>query len=108
MRSGFYIPRSSRRRTGRASRGRGDTVLADNPINLARFLRGVNTAISQEITATESGDKFTLIAVDAGGIQTMYLAASLTEALEKFEELRKAGLSQIFIKNGNRTVKKLR
>jgi hypothetical protein len=88
--------------------GRGDTVLADNPINLARFLRGVNTAISQEITMTESGDKFTLIAVDAGGIQTMYLAASLTEALEKFEELRKAGLSQIFIKNGNRTVKKLR
>jgi hypothetical protein len=75
---------------------------------LARFLRGVNTAISQGITMTESGDKFTLIAVDAGGIQTMYLAASLAEALEKFEELRKAGLSQIFIKNGNRTVKKLR
>jgi hypothetical protein len=56
---------------------------------------------------TESGDKFTLIAVDAGGIQTMYLAASLTEALEKFKELRKAGSAQIFIKDGNRTVKKL-
>jgi len=53
---------------------------------------------------TESGDKFTLIAVDAGGIQTMYLAASLTEALEKFEELRKAGLSQIFRQKAEVTV----
>jgi len=64
----------------------------------------VNTAISQEITATESGDKFTLIAVDAGGIQTMHLAVSLAEALEKFEELRKAGLSQIFRQKAEVTV----
>jgi hypothetical protein len=64
--------------------------------------------VDTEITMTESGDKFTLIAVDAGGIQTMYLAASFAEALEKFEELRKAGLSQIFIKTGNSTIKKLR
>ncbi len=64
--------------------------------------------VDTEITMTESGDKFTLIAVDAGGIQTMYLAASLAEALEKFEELRKVGLSQIFVKDGNRTIKKLK
>jgi hypothetical protein len=64
--------------------------------------------VDTEITMTESGNNFTLIAVDAGGIQTMYLAASLAEALEKFEELRKAGLPQIFIKNGNSTIKKLR
>jgi hypothetical protein len=64
---------------------------------------------SQEIIMTESGDRrFSVIAVDAGGIQTLYLAANLTEALEKFKELRKAGLSQIFIMDGNRTVKKLR
>jgi hypothetical protein len=64
--------------------------------------------VDTEITMTESGNNFSLIAVDAGGIQTMYLAASLAEAFEKFEELRKAGLPQIFVKDGNRTIKKLR
>jgi hypothetical protein len=64
--------------------------------------------VDTEITMTESGNNSSLIAVDAGGIQTMYLAASLAEALEKFEELRRAGFSQIFVKDGNRTIKKLR
>jgi len=38
----------------------------------------------------------------------MYPVTSLTEASKKFEELRQAGSVQIFIKNGNRTIKKLR
>jgi hypothetical protein len=48
-----------------------------------------------------------VMAVDAVGVQ-MYPVLSLLEAGEKFEELRKAGLPQIFIKNGNRTIKRLR
>jgi hypothetical protein len=37
----------------------------------------------------------------------MYPVLSLAEAFEKFEELRAAGVPQVFIKNGNRTIQRL-
>ncbi|MDB5636821.1 MAG: hypothetical protein JWP51_1729 [Bradyrhizobium sp.] len=48
-----------------------------------------------------------VMAVDAAGASHMYPVLSLAEAFEKFEELRAAGVPQVFIKNGNRTIQRL-
>jgi hypothetical protein len=47
-------------------------------------------------------------AVTADGMQQTYPVLSLAEADEKFEELRKAGSQQIFIKSSTRTIRRLR
>ena len=49
-----------------------------------------------------------VIAVAADDTATMHPVSSMAEASAKFEELRRAGLSQILIKNGNRTIRRLR
>jgi hypothetical protein len=49
-----------------------------------------------------------VVATDDAGTQQMYPVLSLVEAVEKFDELRRAGAKLLFIKNGNHTVQRLR
>ena len=48
----------------------------------------------------------TVVVIDATGAQHMHSVLTLPEALEKFEELRRAGFPKILAKNGNRTIKR--
>jgi hypothetical protein len=48
-----------------------------------------------------------VMAINEEGTQ-MYPVLNLAKVREKFEELRTAGLPQILIKNGNRTIHRLR